>query len=72
MQRMRGFSNLSREQCNLTVNWRLVERFGVEADFVRAFFNGEKEIFIAEARARTEALNLDIYKARQPFCQQSS
>ena len=63
------------EQCDgyIARTYEIVNKFGVEADFVRAFFNGEKEIFVAEARARREALDLnDMYKAGQPFCRQSS
>jgi hypothetical protein len=63
------------EQCDghIARTYEIVKKFGVEADFVRAFFNGEKEIFVAEAHARREALDLnDMYKAGQPFCSQSS
>lgn len=63
------------EQCDgyIARMYEMVKKFGVEADFVSAFFNGEKEIFAAEARARREALDLnDMYKAGQPFCRQSS
>jgi hypothetical protein len=58
------------EQCDghIARTYEIVKKFDVEADFVRAFFNGENEIFVAEARARREALDLnDMYKAGQSF-----
>ncbi len=54
------------EQCDghIARTYEMVKKSGIEADFVRAFFIGEKEIIVAEARARREAMDLnDMYKA---------
>jgi hypothetical protein len=71
----RGFTvippNIARrrtiEECERYVarTYALVKQFGVEADLIRAFFNAEKQGFLAEAQRWAKELDIsDVHQAR--------